>query len=158
MMGPIPARIEEMIAVHGHAVLGIFADPQRGLPGFSYSIGLQDQGFPELILSGLAPEHARAIINDCAAWLIARAKAPQEGEIIEGFLAGGFQMRFRELSEAEIGANLLMACRRSERMGREAPKAFQMIYQDPERRWPEDKGYSCPMALMLAQSEEETKQ
>lgn len=152
-------RNEALIAEYGHAVIHVFADPERGLPSFSYSIGMQDRGWPEIILSGIPPQSAQPLINDVVARLKERGKPPAEGEILDGLLKGGFLMRLRALSEAEIEINLCLACRRSGDLGREPPKAFQLIFQDPERRWPEDSGYSCPLALLLAQSrEEETKQ
>lgn len=150
--------IEEKIAAYHIAILGIFADPERGLPGFSYSIGLQDRGWPEILISGLHPRHAHSILNDIAAMIRKRGAPLKEGEILEGMLEGGFLMRARELSPLEVGANLILACRRSADLARKPPRAFQLIYQDPEHRWPEDPGYSCPMALLLAQEREETRQ
>lgn len=159
MIDEILERNERLIAEYGHAVIHVFADPERCLPSFSYSVGLQDRGFPEIVLAGIPPQAAQGIINDAARNLIERNQPPSEGEIWFDLLQGEFGIRFRELSEAEIEINLCLACRRAGDLGREPPKAFQIIYQDPERRWPEDPAYSCRMALMLAQNrKEETRQ
>ena len=153
----ILARNERLIAEYGHAAIHVFADPERGLPSFTYTVGLQDRGLPELILSGIPPQAAQIIVNEVAARLKEQG-APAEGQQIEGLLQGGYLARFRALSEAEIEANLTIACHRSADMGREPPEAFQIIYQDLAHRWPEDPAYACPLALALAQSREETRQ
>lgn len=151
------ARNERLIAEYGHAVIAVFPDPERGLPGFAYSVGLQDQGLPEIVLSGIPAAPAQQLVNNAAEILKAEG-APAEGQILEKFLAGGYKARWRQLSEAEVEINLTLACRRAEDMGREPPRAFQIVYQDLDHRWPEDPAYSCPLALALAQDREETRQ
>jgi hypothetical protein len=158
MIDEIRERAEAMIAEHGHMIQHVFADHERGLPSLSYSVGLQDLGWPELVLTGVDARHAHLILNRAVAFLKERGQAPREGEIVGELFGGDYPCRFRALSEAEVAANLLLACARSREIGRSPPKAFQMVYQDPEHRWPEDFAYSCRMALMLAQSREETRQ
>lgn len=150
-------HLEEMIAEHGQAVLGIFADTARGLPAINYSIGLQDLGLPEIVVTGVHSNSAVPIINEIAGWLKLKGSAPADRELLpDGLLS--HPARFRELSAAEIEHNLCFAVHRSDQIGRDPPQAFQIIYQDPDGRWPEDPGYSCGLALLLAQGEKETRQ
>jgi hypothetical protein len=152
-------HLEELIAVHGQAVIGIWPDQPRGLPALNYSIGLQDHSLPEIVLTGVLHQTAVPIINAIADWLKARGSAPAEAEILpDGFIGDGFHARFRQLSKLEVEENLIMAVFRSSQSGRDAPEAFQIVYQDPQGRWPEEDGYSCALSLLLAQSQKETRQ
>lgn len=154
MRGEIHDRTEGLIERFGHAVIHIFPDLARGLPGFSYSVGLQDLGWPEIVLTGIPPAAAQGIVNRVAQILVERGEPPREGEPFADILQGDYLVRLRSLSPAQVEANLWIACDRAADNSREPPAAFQIVYQDLARRWPEDPGYSCPMALLLADSEE----
>lgn len=152
-------NVEMLIAEHGLAVMGIFPDLGRGLPPLNYTVGLQDHGLPELVLTGVQAESAIVILNQVADWIKARGEPPKQGEIFgEGFLANGYQARFRALSRHEIEENLRICMARNDGIGRDPPEAFQIIFQDVERRWPEDPAYLNPLSLALSQGERETKQ
>jgi hypothetical protein len=161
--GPVSLDdLELKIAEHGVMVINVATDRARGLPPLAYSVGLQDMGFPELVLTGEAnPYASTALVNNVIAWLLDRKAPPRPGEVIPAkakIVAHGFLLRFRPLSEVEVENNLLLAVARSYSIGREPPQAFQLVYQDPDRRWPEERGYKCHLALMLAQDEKETQQ
>lgn len=151
-------HVESLIGAHGLAVVNIMPDQIRGLPWMNYSVGLQDYGLPELVLTGVPAPIAVPVINEIASWLKAKGSAPSRAEELpDGILATG-RARFRQLSRAEIEANLLFAVHRSDQIGRDPPDAFQIIYQDEQGRWPEEAGYSCALALLLAQDGKETRQ
>jgi hypothetical protein len=152
-------QVERLIADHGLAVMGIFPDLARGLPALNYTVGLQDFGLPEIVLTGVDAQTGITILNQVADWLKARGEPPADGEILaEGFMADGYQARFRALSVAEVEENLRICNARNDFIGRDPPQAFQIVYQDAAKRWPEDPAYENRVALMLAQSEKETKQ
>jgi hypothetical protein len=95
-------KVEMLIADHGLAVMGIFPDMARGLPALNYTVGLQDLGMPELVLTGVEASIGITVLNQVADWLKARGQPPAEGEIFgEGILMEGYQARFRALSPAE---------------------------------------------------------
>jgi hypothetical protein len=154
----IRARLDAGIADLGHMVLAIFPDGERGLPALNYTVGLAEKGLPELVLTGVRAEDARHILNKLVERLDQRGTPPAEGEVVDDLLGGGFKLRFRALSENEVDRNLFLATDRAARLGRAAPTAMQLVYQDESGRWPEDNGYSCTMALLLAQGDEETRQ
>lgn len=152
-------RIDALVAEYGLAVVSVFPDMERGLPPMSYSVGMADAGLPELVMTGIEARGSMVIINTIAAELRQRGADPAEGELLsDGIIAGGFQARFRQLSQAEIAANLFAASARAEAYDLPPIRAFQIVYQDESHRWPEDRGYSHRMALLLAQGEKETKQ
>jgi hypothetical protein len=152
-------QVEMLIADHGLAVMGIFPDMARGLPALNYTVGLQDLGMPEIVLTGVEASIGITILNQVADWLKARGQPPAEGEIFgEGILMEGYQARFRALSPAEVEENLRICNLRNDAIGRDPPEAFQIIYQDTAKRWPEDPAYENRVALLLAQSEKETRQ
>ena len=61
------AKQEVIIEKHGHAVQMVFADPESESPPMAYSIGLAQQGMPELIVFGIPPPHVGRILNDAIA-------------------------------------------------------------------------------------------
>jgi hypothetical protein len=57
--------IDTIIARHGVALPSILtAHPHD--PPFTYTVGRQDQGRPELIVFGLAPQVAQTLLNELA--------------------------------------------------------------------------------------------
>lgn len=54
-----------IIAEHGHAVLSVQTDHPAESP-WSYTVGRADQGRPELIVFGLDPDAATALLNELA--------------------------------------------------------------------------------------------
>jgi hypothetical protein len=90
----------------------------RGLPALNYTVGLQDLGMPEIVLTGVEASIGITILNQVADWLKARGQPPAEGEIFgEGILMEGYQARFRALSPAEVEENLRI-CNAQERCHR----------------------------------------
>lgn len=71
----ILAQREALIEKFGWMVQGVFEDVEKNIPGFSYSIGLHDKGFSELIVLGLPPDVAQTLLNDIAADAMMRRAA-----------------------------------------------------------------------------------
>ena len=56
-------KIEHDIEKYGVCVIGVFPDVEKHKPGFSYTIGLSQLGFPEQLMFGLRPEIATHFFN-----------------------------------------------------------------------------------------------
>lgn len=70
-------QIEQLVATHGWAVQGVFADPAEGVPTFSYTVGLyRTHKHPELVVFGVPPEIAKTILNRVA------FRFAKDGEVI----------------------------------------------------------------------------
>lgn len=60
------ARLREIIDTHGWAVQGVLPEAdQPGVP-FGYTVGLTAKDLPELVIYGLPPRTASAILNTAA--------------------------------------------------------------------------------------------
>lgn len=53
-------------------------------PSFAYTVGLHHKGLPELIIVGLAPESAMAILNQCAERMVSQGGAYPAGTTLDG--------------------------------------------------------------------------
>jgi len=64
--------------------------PTDGEPGppFAYTVGLTEHGFPELVIAGLPPHIAQALLNDLAGRVYDRADRFRHGQRIGDLLAG----------------------------------------------------------------------
>lgn len=62
-LAAMAAKIESDIETRGISVIGVFPDVVNKKPGFSYTIGLAQMGFPEQIMFGLRPEIATMFFN-----------------------------------------------------------------------------------------------
>jgi hypothetical protein len=133
------ANVEGHIAATGQSVIGVFGDGIS--PTFSYTIGRTDRGKPELIAVGLPPATAQAIFNS-----INDGMEPETvGEVIEG--VANFPLRLGAVSDAAIDEYMVQAVARQERVAGPRPAALQVVYPDPEGRYPGDEGYSLPPEL-----------
>lgn len=77
----VRSRVEASIASHGHAVIGIAGD--AGNPFHSYTVGLSDVGWPELVVVGLEEGQARTVINSVVASLRSRERRPVAGMVLD---------------------------------------------------------------------------
>jgi hypothetical protein len=104
-------------------------DP-RGGPSYAYTIGLTEHGCPELIVTGVTPEEASALLND-------------GGELLHGRHLGhgqrvtvaGRRVEVVELPHPE--AHLLFA---DDVYGPDL-KALQLVYADESGIWPWSRGH-----------------
>ncbi|QWF77211.1 DUF4262 domain-containing protein [Amycolatopsis sp. CA-230715] len=114
----------------GWAVQSIERD--RLHPPRAYTVGLTPRGRPELVVTGLPPGKAGALLNSVAAHVL-HADAPTAGEQIP--LRGGPLIEIVEVTEPS--AHLFTAI---ELYGG-GVRAVQLVYADDRGHWPWDRGF-----------------
>lgn len=81
------------IKTNGWTVITVFANTDRGVPGFAYTVGLTALGHAELLILGLPPEFAHQILNTIAKKLINKQLSGVHLEMIAE--AANFALRFK---------------------------------------------------------------
>jgi hypothetical protein len=127
------AGLEKAIAgSHKCAVLGIF----DANPPFGYSVGLTDQGWPELIIAGLQAGAACTIINNMVTYF-GEHGVPDPYVHIDK-IVHDFPVRLQPVSDEVLDEYMHQAVQRQIRAGGQSPWGMQIVYPDPEGRWPDD--------------------
>lgn len=135
----------------GWAVMQIPEDDEG--PGFAYTVGLHARfGHPELICFGLRPEVMHAMLNDCGARVRAgehfTAGVSAEG-VLEGFAVRFHEVRAKESFREHMGyANWFYGRKAggvSRLLGRNRFPLLQLLWPDPEGRFPGEPGASSAM-------------
>lgn len=137
---PSPSFIEDQeakIASHGHMVVGVFGDEDS--PTFAYTIGLQQRGWPELILMGVRYEYAGVILNSAVQHYAALEKSPAAGDLLETL--GNWPMFVGQVTPEKVREYLCQAVYRADRRGEDAPEALHLIFPDRRGCWPTDPEY-----------------
>ena len=131
-------KLEKNIKEFGHSVIGTATGSDDNIP-MSYTIGLSDDGIaPELIVFGLPPKIAVALLND-AAKLFKNGQLPLDTPIEE---IANLPIIFKAVSPQVAAEYILQA---NSRAGREIP-AIQMVLPDTTGLFPWDVGYDEDMA------------
>jgi hypothetical protein len=120
--------LRERITTQGWVVQ--YVDDDR--TPFAYTVGLHDRGLPELLATGLAPQHACWLLNTFARrTLSGRSLLP--GHQI--FLAAG--ARVEPVTVDHPSAHLVMA----EAIEGPGVTAMQLVWADDRGRWPWAPGF-----------------
>ncbi|AXK43906.1 DUF4262 domain-containing protein [Erythrobacter aureus] len=139
-------QLDEKVAAHGHAVLFIAGDSPSET--FSYTVGLAELGWPELVLYSLGPDTARMMLN----LVIDRIKTldlqPEAGMTVEKALNVPVQLGL--IAEDKLASHLVLATKRAQAKGHgditntsDGPSVtgLQLIWPDPAGRLPTDAEY-----------------
>lgn len=131
-------RQEQILDTVGWAVMHVLpaADTDTTTP-FAYTVGLTAHGYPELLIVGLPPEIAHDLLNDLAARVYDKAEQFSHGQRISDLIAGHDAV----LVEGEPTDDLLPGVAIA-RYGREQVRLLQVIWPDPQGRFPWHAGYS----------------
>lgn len=133
----IQADMIKKIADHGWFILSIF-EGEKGEAPFSYSLGANTVGLPDLIISGLALPGGK-IINDIL-------KEARNGmELKEGIQLTQFAdipLVLRRLKPAQVRDRMFQAF---SFYGHEDWDVFQVVYPDPNGIFPGQEGYDFPL-------------
>lgn len=119
-------RLQEGIDQFGHIVQYV-----AGTPPWAYTVGLTAKGHPEVILLGLGPDSAKAILNDTAELL--KEGRVQVGEPFE-LQPGGAPLMLLPVKPAEVTGewfNVARAYYRTDDL-----RALQLVFSDPNHRFP----------------------
>lgn len=137
----IERQVEEAIAQSGHAVIVI----PDGEGQVSYTVGLAEAGWPELVMSGI-PGHATLVLNGVVRVLRESERRPKAGMRIDKAISVPVRLR------AVDGAGLApIARKRAQRMGQAAPELLQVTWPDADGYHPGDRRYddvNLPQALL----------
>ena len=128
------ARVQAIIDESGFAVINIFPDPDKGVPGFAYTVGLSKELGIELMVIGLPHTTAHHAMNEFAKR--ARKEPLQIGQLYEQVM--NLPVRIDKLDAEEAVAN--MPAHGALHLPR--PKqVLRVTWPDPEGRFPGDPEY-----------------
>lgn len=96
------ARVCGIVEQHGWAVQSVFADAERGIPEFSYTIGMAKRGLPEIMIFAVEPRMAQFMLNDAAQKLVDGELKPEEGALVPEL--ANVPLRVKTLSETQFEA------------------------------------------------------
>jgi hypothetical protein len=132
-------QIERIVGAMGHAVVSV--PPSKDSPGVSYSVGLVDTGWPELVVTGLVGDQGILVVNAAVTALRKGERIPRDGLVVEGAIS--VPLRLRSI-DADSGRRMTSAASdRHARMGGrpEAYRAMQLLWPDASGRFPDETGY-----------------
>lgn len=116
---------------YGWAVTAV--DGDRLHAPFAYTIGLTEQGVPELVITGLPQDGAYAVLQDVVQHCLAEERlVPGTQPRLEGI-----EMGLEVVEMPHPGAHLFDAV---SLYGKET-RALQLVWQDARGRWPWDVGF-----------------
>lgn len=122
--------LRRTIAEHGHAVQYVAGNPPWG-----YTIGLTEQGLPELLLFGLNPRDAQWILNQAA-------KLQADGKLREGaafsFSEATAPLMPVRVREEELTSEYFNLIRHIYPLSR--IRVLQLALSDPQHRFPWSEG------------------
>lgn len=132
---------QHIIDEHGWAVQGVGGNSETGDPTFSYTAGLSALGHPELIIVGVHPLASQGILNDLGTAIRGGTRF-DSGDIVRGVLGGDLPLA---LIEAADVSDLTI----TRRLYGPVP-VLQVVWCDPEGRFPWEDGYSMNSAAQPA--------
>lgn len=138
-------KIDRDTAIHGMSVIAIPRENDE--PPFAYTVGLWSHGHPELLIVGLAMRQAHEILTSAKA-------AIDNGLIIEDGtesheVVRDYPVRFKEVPYPRRPLNVARRFHHSDNF-----PAYQLIWTDPEGRYPDEEGYSDEATQELPTDEE----
>lgn len=136
-LGNYLAQIEALIDEFGWAVQKV--DPRADGPesaGWVYTIGLEDQGRPELVITGLPGTTAMRVLNDlCQSATEGRRAWPVAGDTLSGLLSNGYELRVVAVDPETAGAGEWFNLAYARRGSAEGFVALQVVWQEADRSW-----------------------
>lgn len=136
-MATIYPQAEQLIASHGWMLQYVFPTQESEGPSFAYTIGLADQGLPELIVFALPQEIAHiavsALINKLRE--VKNGGAPVLGKTDINF---NFPVYVREVTAKDVADYAVQALRRSDGQA----KFLQVCITDRHGLFPWEPGFS----------------
>lgn len=119
----------------GHVVLHHAADPFRGTPDMSFTIGMSQRAAPDLLVIGLEDERARQLLGDLVSLAYLRER-PLEGN--ETLVASdGTQCRIAPVLEFQVQHFAGAVYRFGHSIGRPVT-VLQVLLADARGRFPDD--------------------
>ncbi|MFJ6167248.1 DUF4262 domain-containing protein [Micromonospora orduensis] len=132
-------RQNQIIDTTGWAVTHVLPtddDPHTTAP-FAYTVGLTAHDYPELITAGLPPEVAHSLLNDLARRVYDKAERFTHGQRVSDLIAHYDAIIIDGPPTDELLPGMAIS-----RYGRDQIRLQQMVWPDPQGRFPWDNGYS----------------
>jgi hypothetical protein len=130
-------RQQQQIDEYGWAVTAVFPTDDAPDAPFAYTVGLTAHGYPELIIAGLDPQIAQALLNDLATRVYDRAQRFTAGQRISDLLVGYDAIIVDGPATEALHPGAAFA-----RYGKNKVSLQQVVWPDPQGRFPWEAGYA----------------
>lgn len=132
-LDPILARYKEIMERNRWAVVGIMPTTPTNPPPWAYTVGLSQYGYPELVMTGLAPTVAQPILNLLAARMLDDYDfRPAPGDDLHDVISGDYPLRVVAVSDENVKEYLKVAVS----LLPTPPCALQIVWPGPTGEWP----------------------
>jgi hypothetical protein len=131
-------RQQQIIDTVGWAVMHVLPteDETDTTTPFAYTVGLTAHDYPELLIAGLPPDVAHGLLNDLASRVYDKAERFTDGQRISDLIAGYDAVVVDGAPTDELLPGVAIA-----RYGRDRVRLQQVVWPDPQGRFPWDTGY-----------------
>lgn len=118
----------------------------EGEPGFHYTVGLTEYGYPELVVYGVADEMGHWLLNNLADRVV-EGETFSDGDPVSEMLQDNYQPRLWTVTRFKDSLGVAF-----DMYGEGNVTARQLVLPDRENRFPWDPGYDGPggQALLFA--------
>ena len=140
--------IEEQIAVRGFAVIASKAQGASIEAIEVYTVGLHEQGRPEVVVSGLGLNRSTALASSAAEWLRTNANEPQLCKLDIQLPGEERPVHFVSVPRGVGHWRYEEASKRSEGTAR----YVRLCVQDDDGKWPWDRDYRLNCSTIERQS------
>ena len=130
---------DQIIDRVGWAVTAVLPTPEHPGAPFAYTVGLTAHDHPELVIAGLDPLSAQALLNDLAARVYDTGARFTHGQRVSDLIAGYDAVILEGPATDDLHPGAAYA-----RYGRDRVRLRQIVWPDPQARFPWDDGYAHP--------------
>ena len=130
---------DDIIDRVGWAVTAVLPTPDDPGAPFAYTVGLTAHGHPELIIAGLDPLIAQALLGDLAGRVYDTAARFTHGQRVTDLLAGYDAVILDGPGTEDLHPGTAYA-----RYGRDRVRLQQIVWPDKHGRFPWENGYVYP--------------
>ncbi|MEV5691989.1 DUF4262 domain-containing protein [Micromonospora globbae] len=123
----------------GWSVTAVLPAPTEAGAPFAYTVGLTEHDVPELVIAGLDPHIAQALLNDLARRVHDRAERLTHGQRVTDLLVGYDAVIVEGPATEALHPGAAYA-----RYGADRVRLQQIVWPDKHGRFPWDDGYGYP--------------
>ncbi len=130
---------DRIIAQIGWDVTAVVPEPDTGTSPFAYTIGLTAHTHPELVIASLHPAIAHGLLGDMARRVVQDGACFQHGQRIRDLVACYDTIIVEGAPTDDLYPGTAIA-----RYGAGRVRLQQIVWPDPQGRFPWDPGYAYP--------------
>lgn len=139
-------QIDEAIDEYGWAVRALDTAESPGESPFVHTIGLEDRGHPEFVVTGLPAAVATRVLNTlCAELVDGSSPWPTAGDTITELLSNGYEVRVLAVDDDTASDDDRFAAAYARRGTRDDFRAVQLVWQLADRSWPDRDAEHQPL-------------